>query len=163
MNKKEFLDKLTEALLEKMDISEAASHVKYYKEYIESEIANGRKESEVIELLQSPRLIAKNITMNLNSANKYSGHLNENNTDKTMDSSEYSNKNYNGNGMTFSINGKPINGTLFKILSFLLIAVFLILVFAIIGVVTWLVVKFVLPVILVLMIISFIKNLFSRK
>ena len=61
MTKKEFLDKLGEALLENMDVSEAMSHVQYYKEYIESEVSKGKTEKEVIATLQSPRLIAKNI------------------------------------------------------------------------------------------------------
>ena len=164
MSKKEFLEKLSDALTEKMDISEAMSHVKYYRDYIESEIAKGRSEREVIESLQSPRLIAKNITMNIDSANKYSRNLNENYSEYTdTHSNNSSKKDNNGKGVTFSINGKPINGTVFKIISFLLVAVFVVLVFAIIGVVTWLFFKFVVPVLLIIMVISLIKNIFMRK
>ena len=61
MDKREFLEKLEEALIEKMNISEAMPHIIYYKEYIENEVAKGKSEKEVINNLQSPRLIAKNI------------------------------------------------------------------------------------------------------
>ena len=59
MSKKEFLKNLEEALLEKMDISDAVEHIRYYNDYISNEVAKGKSEEDVISSLQSPRLIAK--------------------------------------------------------------------------------------------------------
>lgn len=76
MNKKEFLKGLEEAMLEQMDIGEAAPHIRYYQEYIENEIRRGREEAEVIASLKNPRLVAKNIINNSKSANKYKSDVN---------------------------------------------------------------------------------------
>ena len=61
MKKKEFLNKLYEALSDNMSEKEASTHIDYYKAYIEGQCSNGRNEKEVIEELGNPRLIAKTI------------------------------------------------------------------------------------------------------
>ena len=164
MSKKEFLDKLTEALVEKMDISEAMSHIKYYKDYIDAEIAKGKSEGEVIDSLQAPRLIAKNITMNTGSANKYSGNINDNTSENYFTGEKGQDQNnQKDRGITFSINGKPINNVLFKIILFSIIILLIVLVFAVVGIITWFVFKFVVPVAIIVMIVSLIKNIFTKK
>ena len=163
MTKKEFLDKLGEALLENMDVSEAMSHVQYYKEYIESEVSKGKNEKEVVATLQSPRLIAKNIVINGEKVNKYSSTVNDNNRKEKNSSNESSDFNENKKGMSFSINGKPINNTLTKIILFLISFLFIVIVFVIIGAVTWLFFKFVLPVILIMCVVWMIKGIFFNK
>ena len=80
MNKNEFLKGLEEALLENMDISQAAPHIKYYNDYIDSEIEKGKSEAEVIASLQSPRLIAKSIIDNRQSAGKYDNNIKDKRT-----------------------------------------------------------------------------------
>ena len=163
MTKKEFLDKLGEALLENMDVSEAMSHIQYYKEYIENEVAKGKNEKEVVAALQSPRLITKNIVINGEKVNKYSSTVSENNKKEKNSSSGTSNANENKKGMSFSINGKPINNTLTKIVLFLISFLFIVIVFAIIGAVTWLFFKFVLPIILIMCVVWVIKGIFINK
>ena len=164
MTKKEFLDKLGEALLENMDVSEAMSHVQYYKEYIESEVSKGKTEKEVIATLQSPRLIAKNIIVNGEKVNKYSSDVNESNGRKNNNYSNAStSRNENKKGMSFSVNGKPINNTMIKFMLFLIVFLVIVIGFVIIGAITWLFVKFVLPVLLVVSLIGIIKGIFFHK
>lgn len=61
MTRNEFLKKLNEELKMSLDKSAINEHVDYYDKYISDEVKAGRKESEVIEELGDPALIAKTI------------------------------------------------------------------------------------------------------
>lgn len=61
MTKQEFLIDLQKALTNRLNSATVNDHVNYYREYIEVEIRKGREETEVIEELGDPRLIAKSI------------------------------------------------------------------------------------------------------
>lgn len=69
MDRTEFIEKLQRALAGGLDSGQVADHVRYYQEYIDSEIRKGRSESEVMEQLGDPRLLAKSII----EANKRAG------------------------------------------------------------------------------------------
>ena len=69
MNKEEFITKLQYALAGGMSGSQVAEHVRYYREYIDSEIHRGRTEEEVLAQLGEPRLLARSII----DANKRAG------------------------------------------------------------------------------------------
>ena len=69
MNKTEFIEKLQRALAGGLDSGQVASNVRYYQDYIDSEIRKGKRESEVMEQLGDPRLLAKSII----EANKRAG------------------------------------------------------------------------------------------
>lgn len=69
MDKKEFIEKLQRALASGLNSSRVAENVRYYQEYIESEIQKGKTEKEVLEQLGDPRLLAKSII----EANKHTG------------------------------------------------------------------------------------------
>lgn len=69
MNKEEFITKLQYALAGGVSGSQAAEHVRYYREYIDSEIHRGRTEEEVLAQLGEPRLLARSII----DANKRAG------------------------------------------------------------------------------------------
>ena len=77
MKKQEFLEKLYDALCESMDKSEAQIHVKYYKQYIEEKVREGKKEKDVIAELENPRLIAKSLIEAGDDAFKYSDDVGE--------------------------------------------------------------------------------------
>ena len=77
MKKQEFLEKLYDALCESMDKSEAQIHVKYYKQYIEEKVREGKKEKDVISELENPRLIAKSLIEAGDDAFKYSDDVGE--------------------------------------------------------------------------------------
>lgn len=61
--------KLQQALSGGMASGQVAEHVRYYREYIDSEILKGRTEVEVLAQLGDPRLLARSIK----DANKRAG------------------------------------------------------------------------------------------
>lgn len=69
MNRAEFIEKLQRALAGGLSSSLVAENVRYYQEYIDSEVRKGRREEEVLAQLGDPRLLAKSII----EANKHAG------------------------------------------------------------------------------------------
>lgn len=61
MNKQEFLDKLRLALNGRVSAGIVADNIRYYEDYINTEIRKGRSEEEVLSQLGDPRLIARTI------------------------------------------------------------------------------------------------------
>lgn len=61
MNKEEFITRLQQSLAGGLSGTQVAEHVRYYREYIDSEIHRGRMEAEVLAQLGDPRLLAKSI------------------------------------------------------------------------------------------------------
>ena len=61
VNKKEFLDILYEQLSGQMPEGNVAAHVQYYRNYIEDAVTQGRTETEVLNELGDPRLIARTL------------------------------------------------------------------------------------------------------
>ena len=59
MSKREFLDKLTDALRGEVPESVIRDNVNYYDNYIDNEINNGKTEEEVLALIGEPRLIIR--------------------------------------------------------------------------------------------------------
>lgn len=69
MDKRTFIEKLQRALAGGLNSNQVADNVRYYQDYIESEIRKGKSENEVLSQLGDPRLLAKSII----EANKRSG------------------------------------------------------------------------------------------
>lgn len=69
MDRREFIDKLQRTLAGGLSSSLVAENVRYYEEYIDSEIRKGKSEAEVLGALGDPRLLAKSII----EANKRTG------------------------------------------------------------------------------------------
>jgi len=61
MNKEEFLEKMKKALDGQVSDLIITDNIDYYRNYINSEISNGKSESEVLEALGDPRLLAKTV------------------------------------------------------------------------------------------------------
>lgn len=61
MTKNEFIDGLSVALNGKISPSQVIDNIKFYENYINTEIQKGRTEAEVLQMLGEPRLIAKTI------------------------------------------------------------------------------------------------------
>ena len=61
MNKKEFLDILYNQLSGRMPEGNVAAHVQYYRNYIEDEQQKGRTETDILNELGDPRLIARTL------------------------------------------------------------------------------------------------------
>ena len=69
MDRREFIEKLQRTLAGGLDSVQVAENVRYYQEYIESEIQKGNTEGAVLSQLGDPRLLAKSII----EANKHAG------------------------------------------------------------------------------------------
>lgn len=61
MSKNEFLDILHEQLSSQLPEGAVAAHIQYYRNYIEEQQQKGRSESEVLNELGDPRLIARTL------------------------------------------------------------------------------------------------------
>lgn len=61
MNKQDFLEKLRLALNGRVSAGAVAENIRYYEDYINTEIRKGRSEEEVLSQLGDPRLIARTI------------------------------------------------------------------------------------------------------
>ncbi len=61
MNESQFLSKLEDALQNDLPSNVVREQLTYYKGYIDSEKASGKTESEVVEALGDPWVIARNI------------------------------------------------------------------------------------------------------
>lgn len=61
MSKQEFLEGLRRSLAGGLDAQEVNDHIRYYTEYIETQIRMGRTEEEIMRSLGEPRLIAKTL------------------------------------------------------------------------------------------------------
>lgn len=69
MNRIEFMEKLQRALASGLSDRQVTENVRYYQEYVDTEIRKGRSEEEVLAGLGDPRLLAKSII----EANKRAG------------------------------------------------------------------------------------------
>ena len=61
MNKQEFLEQLRKSIAGINDYTVINDTLAYYEDYIDMEIRKGKPESQVLQELGSPRLIAKTI------------------------------------------------------------------------------------------------------
>lgn len=61
MSRREFLEVLRGQLSGQMAQGRAAAHVRYYEDYIQSQVRSGRSEEDVLAELGDPRLIAKTL------------------------------------------------------------------------------------------------------
>ena len=61
MDRTEFIDQLRMSLNGKLEPQEVTDNIRYYEDYINTQIRMGRPEAEVMEGLGSPRLIARTI------------------------------------------------------------------------------------------------------
>lgn len=60
MNRTEFLTILRNQLAGQMQEGKAEAHIRYYEDYIQSQVRKGRTEEDVLGELGDPRLIAEN-------------------------------------------------------------------------------------------------------
>ena len=61
MERTQFLETLRSQLAGQMHEGKVAAHVRYYEDYIQSQVRGGRSEAEVLTELGDPRLIAKTL------------------------------------------------------------------------------------------------------
>ena len=62
MTKQDFLDSLRKYLSGSLDYRQVNEHLRYYTEYIDGQLRQGKSEEQVMGELGDPRLIAKTLT-----------------------------------------------------------------------------------------------------
>ena len=72
MRKEEFLEKLRARLSQTMSVQEVTAQIRYYENYIQEQVQNGRSEEEVLAELGDPLLIAKTLMDVQETEEKYS-------------------------------------------------------------------------------------------
>lgn len=151
MTKNEFLNELRSLLAEELGTSVAEENVRYYDGYIEQRKQEGISESEVLEQLGSPRLIAKSI---IDSKAKYDKGYSDFNR---MNETDYSGQDYDQK------NDKKLNLVLSKAVSIIAIIGVIVVLVAIIGGMITIAVNFVLPIVVVAIIVGAVVNLIKHK
>lgn len=155
MNRYEFIEKLRAALSGKATQSAINENIRYYEEYLDTEIRKGKREEDVIKELGDPRLLAKTIV----AANKQGGQSG-NYQEIYHDTVDYGNGTENKNTRVH-INGKEYAVPKWGIiLALVLVAVIII---AIIGTVLSIVLPIVVPVVLILAAIKIISVLIHKS
>lgn len=149
MNRYEFIERLRTALAGKVTQSTLNDNIRYYEEYLDSEIRKGRKEEEVLEELGNPRLLAKTIIEANKQANQW-GRTEENYND-TIDFGEENKRRQ----MMLHINGNEYN-----IPGWALILLFVLAAVAVIAVVTTLL-KVILPILIPIVLIVLAVNIIA--
>ena len=151
MDRREFIDKLQRALAGGLGSSLVAENVRYYEEYIDSEVRRGKSEVEVLSALGDPRLLAKSII----EANKRAGDNNGSNRNFDEEVSDdaggwYRNRNASG-------------GRLVMLPGWLVMLIITVVVIVVIGLVTSLLAVFAPVMIAVLLVLLVIKVFQSKK
>lgn len=150
MDKRAFMEKLQRALAGGLSSIQVADNMRYYQDYIESELRKGRSEADVLAQLGDPRLLAKSII----EANKRGGE------------SYGSNREYDEEVADNPASGKKVRNFDygFQLPGWLAMLIATVLVLIVIGIVTSLLSIF-LPVIIValigILIVKLIQNTFN--
>lgn len=150
MDRIEFIEKLQRALAGGLSSAQVAENVRYYEEYIDSEIRKGRSEAEVMAQLGDPRLLAKSII----EANKRAG------------TSYGSNREYDEevpeDAREAGREREASGGRAVRLPGWLVALIITVVVIVIIGVVTSLIAVFA-PVIIVVLVVLLIVKVFQSR
>lgn len=147
MDRTEFIDRLQRALAGGVNSSQVAENVRYYQDYIDTEIRKGRSEKEVLFSLGDPRLLAKSII----EANKRAGYIegtNQNFDEETQDDSR-------------RVQGGRASGSVVRVPGWLIILIVTVIVLIIIGLifsVISLLAPIIIPVLIVVLLYHFIRS-----
>lgn len=153
MNKLEFLNGLRQALVLKMDENKIQEQIKYYEDYIESEVHQGRTEAEVVAELGDPWILAKNLATNSVEESVYIQHETLNEYGDVE--SEHRTEGRNAKGKSFVWKSNSTLGCWIFAIIFILI-VFGIL-YLLVGAVSVLA-PYLVPIIIVMIIVRFIQK-----
>ena len=157
MTKQQFIQELSECLLNEVDSQEYHSSIEYYSNYIETEIRKGKSEEEVTMELGSPRLIAKTIIdAQLGKENQKERVSYYERRDEDADQKE-------GQKDMFRIFWNQRELKWYEKLGVLLVLIFVIgIILTILGVAISLLVHVILPIVAILIVVRFLYQLFRK-
>ena len=150
MDKREFIEKLQRALAGGLNSDKVAENIRYYQDYIESEIQKGNTEEAVLSQLGDPRLLAKSII----EANKRAGASYGSNREYDEELTEYE-------AEEKVFNRKPRTGVMLP--GWLIMIIVTVVVIVIIGLVTSLLFAFAPVIIVGLIALLIVKIVQSRN
>ena len=150
MHKEEFITKLQHALAAGLPAGQVTEHVRYYSDYINSEIYKGKTEEEVLAQLGEPRLLARSII----DANKRAGAAYGSNREYDE---EVAGDTQNDNGY-----GRPDRMRRIMLPGWLVMLIVVVLAMLVIGVVSSLLYLFA-PVIMAVLIVLLVIKLFQSN
>lgn len=158
------MEKLQRALAGGLNSSQVTENVRYYQEYIDTEIRKGRSESEILTALGDPRLLAKSIIEANKRASK-SGGTNQNYDEEIADDGV-------GQGYYRSYNHQrnedrnpyedTMNGKVFRMPGWLLLLIITVVVLLIIGV-AFSLISVLGPILIPMLIVMLIIKLFQSN
>ena len=154
MNRYEFIEKLRAALTGKTTQSVINENIRYYEEYLDTEIRKGKNEEAVTAELGDPRLLAKTII----EAGKRAGQnaYSFQGVDDVVDFSEEGERN-----RTININGKSYQLPLWGAILAVVLAVMAVV--AVVGMLLSVLLPIVLPLLLLIMAAQIIAVLLRKK
>lgn len=158
------MEKLQRALAGGLNSSQVTENVRYYQEYIDTEIRKGRSESEILTALGDPRLLAKSIIEANKRAGK-SGGTNQNYDEEIADDGA-------GQGYYRSYNNQrnedrnpyedTMTGKVFRMPGWLLLLIITVVVLLIIGV-AFSLISVLGPILIPMLIVMLIIKLFQSN
>lgn len=146
MGRTEFIEILQRTLAANMGSSLVNSNVRYYQEYIDTEIRQGRSEGEVLASLGDPRLLAKTII----EAGKHEGQSLRPDYDEVYEEG------------TEDSGGREYGGKVYRMPGWMIIAMIVIIFVVVIGIVGS-ILSMLLPIIIPALCVVFIIRLFQRR
>lgn len=161
MNKEEFLRKLAGALNGQVSQQTVQENIRYYDQYISDEVRKGRTETEVIEEIGDPRLIAKTIEEAEESAQSQGTYRSYQQQTVYEDPSDYAGGSFERR-TDRNIRFYDLNKWYWKLLGLLLVFLTLFLIVSIVGGIFALVIPLLGPLMLILAIYWLIKSLMQR-
>lgn len=168
MSKQEFLDRLRMSLSSQMTAAQVTEHLRFYEDYISTEIRKGSSEASVLQMLGDPRLIARTIVdasdieeageQTYEGANQSYGYYQHRSTNSTQNQREdgYGTAGYGSYGKSLGWKQKALTHPIMK---WVWVVLGVLVVFAIISAIFSLV-SFLLPFVIPVLIVLFILKLF---
>ena len=155
MNKEEFLYKMKDALDGQVSEIIISDNIDYYKNYINSEMLNGKSEIEVLDMLGDPRLLAKTVIEMQENDN------NENNT--KSENNKYNDDNYDDynqeeDDFSKSANNSKIH-SLFGLKGCLISILMLFIVFIILRFLLSVAINFAIPICIIILLVGLFKRI----
>lgn len=150
MKKTEFLKELEAALKGEVSPELTAENLRYYDNYISQETSKGRSEAEVIEEIGSPRLIARTIIDTSGGSGSYGGAGNA--------SGSYG----SGQGGYSRFHYVNLNKWYWKALIIAVLCLVLFTVLSIVGGIFAILFRFATPILIVLLVVSLLRNMRGR-
>lgn len=162
MVKAQFVKQLEEALIGEVPSAVVLDNTKYYENYIQNEIQKGRTESDVMEELGNPRLIARTIIELFKSENndyfQSNGEYTENKDTKNR--YHYNTNSYNGQDSRFKVFN--FNTWFGKVLSWIIIVLFIVFAVWVLTGIASLLIVYAVPILMILILFYFIRSVFRR-